>query len=298
MISAFSIILEDDILFCSKKKRYNAFEIVLFVDKLLRSINPKNTWRLEKICLKKKKRPRRRIIVKQVLTKNNKNLFFCIIGKFNVDSIEAPKLLDEFSKQVNLQFHKLEELKSASEEPTFYNIIKLITDYLKERYLESLEDEIIFEKSRDDSEISILYNGISVQGLPIISHLFDKNLLLDREKTNENVELFVSDLSGKLATISMNTQIRAKTKIKEIHIFDNGNKETEKIIFFGNVKAYTLDFFASGDFYKLRDFFQQLKAKLNLEPIFQEEFLGNLKPFKHLKQHLIDVIKELVSYLI
>ena len=41
MISAFSIIFEDKILYCSKKKKYRAFEVLLFVDKLLKSINPK-----------------------------------------------------------------------------------------------------------------------------------------------------------------------------------------------------------------------------------------------------------------
>ncbi|MFX1481236.1 MAG: hypothetical protein ACFFCI_24410, partial [Promethearchaeota archaeon] len=68
MISGFTIILEDDILYCSNAKKYSAFEIVLFVEKLLRSINPKNTWRLKKICLKDKKYGRERIVVKHIVT--------------------------------------------------------------------------------------------------------------------------------------------------------------------------------------------------------------------------------------
>ena len=138
----------------------------------------------------------------------------------------------------------------------------------------------------------ILYSGISIQGLPIISQLYDKNLLLDREQTNENIELFSSDLSAKLATISMNTQIRAKSKIKEIHIFDSENKGNDKIIFFGFIHAYSLDFFASGNFYKLQEIFKQLKAKLTLDEIFQEEFQGELKPYVHLRKHLDEIINE------
>lgn len=292
MISAFSIIFEDEILFCTKKKRYNAFEIVLFIDKLLKRINPKNTWRLKKICLKNKKKVRERIIVEHIITNNNQNVFFCIIGNFNVGSQEASKMLKEFRKQVNLQFHKLEELKFASEEPNFEDILKLITIYLKDRYQEPLEEEIFYENNRESSQNSILYTGISSQGLPIISQLYDKNLLLDKEKTNENIELFSSDLSAILATISMNTQIRTKTKIKEIHIFDKENIENEKIIFFGNIDLYSLDFVASGDFFKLRDFFKQMKAKLTLEPIFKKEFSGDLKPFKQLTEHLKKVISD------
>ena len=52
MINGFTIILEEDILYCSNQKKYNSFEVILFLEKLLRSINPRNTWRLKKICLK------------------------------------------------------------------------------------------------------------------------------------------------------------------------------------------------------------------------------------------------------
>ncbi len=55
MITGFTIILEDDILYCSDDLKYNAFEIVLFVEKLISSVNPRNTWRLRKICLKNQK---------------------------------------------------------------------------------------------------------------------------------------------------------------------------------------------------------------------------------------------------
>ncbi len=124
MISAFSIILEDEILYCSKKKKYNAFEVVLFVNKLLISINPKKTWRLKKVCLKNQKTTRERIIVEHVITKDNKNLFFCSIGNFNVGSEEAVKILNEFSKQVNLQYRNLTDLKYASKEASFEKIIR------------------------------------------------------------------------------------------------------------------------------------------------------------------------------
>jgi len=294
MISAFSIILGDEILYCSKKKKYNAFEVVLFVNKLLSSINPKKTWRLNKICLKNQKTRRERIIVEHVITRDNKNLFFCSIGNFNVGSEEAVKMLNEFGKQVNLQYRNLTDLKYKSKEASFEEIIKLITNYLRDKYTEPLKEEIIFEKNGNSSKNTILYTGISAQGLPIISQLYDKNLLenLQKEKTEENIELFSSDLSAKLATISMNTQIRAKTKIKEIHISDFKNQESMKIIFFGNINEYSLDFVASGNFYKLRDIFKQLKAKMMMDTIFLKDFSGDLKPFKHLKHYLDDIVKE------
>jgi len=294
MITGFTIILEEDILYCSDNKKYNSFEIILFLEKLLRSINPRNTWRLKKICYKDQKIGRERIIVKHIVTKKHQNLFFCIIGNFNVGSEETFKIVNEFSKQVNLHYKNLAELKNASEESTFNDVISLITTYLKDKYTEPLEEEVIFDENENNVKNTILYAGISSQGLPIISQLFDTNLLMNlaREKTNENIELFTSDLSAKLETISMNTQIRAKTRIKEIHFIDNEEIKNKMIILFGNINGYSLDFVASGNFYKIKAIFKQFKSKMLLDAIFLKEFAGDLKPYKHLKQHLNEIVKE------
>jgi len=294
MITGFTIILEEDILYCSDNKKYNSFEIILFLEKLLRSINPRNTWRLKKICYKDQKIGRERIIVKHIVTKKHQNLFFCIIGNFNVGSEETFKIVNEFSKQVNLHYKNLAELKNASEESTFNDVISLITTYLKDKYTEPLEEEVIFNENENNSKNTILYAGISSQGLPIISQLYDTDLLMNlaREKTNENIELFTSDLSAKLETISMNTQIRAKKRIKEIHFIDNEDLKYKMIILFGNINGYSLDFVASGNFYKIKAIFKQFKSKMLLDAIFLKEFAGDLKPYKHLKQHLNEIVKE------
>ena len=164
MISSFSIILENDILYCSDEKKYNAFEIILFTEKLLRSINPRNTWRLRKICLKHKRSKRERIIVEHMVTKVGQNIFFCSIGNFAVGSTESFKMLRDFAKQVQVQYNDLDRLKSSSDEPTFKDVIKLITDYLKDKYLDPLEEETIYEKTNNNGQNAILYAGISAQG--------------------------------------------------------------------------------------------------------------------------------------
>ena len=294
MITGFTIILEDDILYCSDENKYNTFETLLFTEKLLRSINPKNTWRLKKICLKDDIVGRERIIVKHIVTKKYQNLFFCVIGDFQVGSSETIKIINDFSKQVNIHYKNLAELKQASEEPIFNDIITLIVAFLKDKYTDPLEEEVIFDKRGNNIKNTIIYAGISTQGLPIISQLFDTTLLLSltKEKTNENVELFTSDLSAKLETISMNTQIRAKTKIKEIHLNDMEDLTSKLIIFFGNINGYSIDLIASGDFYKIKEIFKQFKAKMALDDIFENEFSGDLKPYKHLNQYLKEIIKE------
>ncbi len=294
MISGFTIILEDEILFCSNEHKYSSFEIVLFVEKLLNFFQ----WRLKNICLKNKRFGRECIIVEHIITKAGQNLFFCCVGKFSVRSQEAPKMLKEFLNQVCKQYNDLDRLKFASEEPTFDQVINLIIEYLHDKYLDPLEEEAIYEKTNNNGQNNILYAGISAQGLPIISQLYDDSLLknLEKEKTNENIELFTSDLSAKLATISMNTQIRAKTKIKEIHLDDantNQLNNEKKVIFFGNIYSYSIDFIATGNFYTIKSIFKQLKAKMALDSAFKNDFLGDLRPYRHLKLYLDEAVKEL-----
>jgi len=294
MITGFTIILEDDILYCSDDLKYNLFEIVLFVEKLISSINPRYTWSLKQICLKDQKIGRETIVINHIITEKQQNLFFCIVGNFKVDSLETLNIVNEFSKQVNIQYRNLADLKYASEELTFKEIIDLIVSYLKDKYTEPLEEEIIFHEKGNNIKNFIIYAGISSQGLPLISQLCDPNLLMNLtiEKSNENIELFTSDLSAKLETIAINTQIRAKTKIKEIHIKDNGETSGKMIILFGNINGYSLDFIASGHFYKIKDIFKQFKAKMSRDTIFEREFSGDLKPYIHLKQSLNEIIKK------
>ena len=87
----------------------------------------------------------------------------------------------------------------------------------------------------------------------------------DREVSKENIELFTSNLSAKLATITMNTQIRAKSKIKEIHFDDLDENGCKKLILYGNINGFSLDLIASGDFFKIKEIFKTLENKISNE---------------------------------
>ena len=67
---------------------------------------------------------------------------------------------------------------------------------------------------------------------------------------------------------------------------------SKKIILFGNINGYSVDFIATGNFYKVKTIFKQLKSKLSLDSAFSEDFAGDLRPFKHLKYYLDEVVKE------
>jgi len=286
MITGFAIILEEEVLYVSNSNKYPSFEIVLFVEKLISSLNPKNHWRLTDIYFEGDP-GKERMTIKHMVTKNNQNLFYCITGNFPSHSKEVSKLMDEFIEKVVANYETAEIIKKVSNHSEFSKIIKLITGYLWDKYRDPIEDEIIDLKC-SDMENKIIYCGISAQGLPIISQLYDKTLLnnFQREITNENVELYASSISAKLATIIMNAQIRAKTNIKEVHFNDLGDHGCKKIILCSPINEYSLDFIASGDFIKIKEIFKQLEEKISQEHILRNEFVGDLKPFRYLKTQL------------
>lgn len=286
MITGFAIVLDEEVLYVSNSNKYPSFEIVLFVEKLISSLNPKNFWRLTDIYFEGEP-GKERMIIKHTVTENNQNLFYCITGDFPSNSKEVSKLLDEFIEKVAANYETAEIIKKVSNNSEFSKVIKLITGYLWDKYREPIEDEIIDLKC-SDMENKIIYCGISAQGLPIISQLYDKTLLnnFQREITDETVELYASSISAKLATIIMNAQIRAKTNIKEVHFNDLGDHGCKKIILCSPINEYSLDFIASGDFIKIKEIFKQLEEIISQEHILRNEFLGDLKPFRYLKTQL------------
>ena len=92
-MTVFGIVLEDDVLFCSDEKKYNYFEIVIFIEKLLRSVNPRQFWRLNDIYLeevsglgivKEQENGITNMSIKHLITANNKNLFYCLVAYYQV----------------------------------------------------------------------------------------------------------------------------------------------------------------------------------------------------------------------
>jgi len=286
MITGFAIILDEEVLYVSNSNKYSSFEIVLFVEKLTSSLNPKNHWRLTNIYFEGDS-GKERMIIKHMVTESNQNLFYCITGDFPSNSKEVSKLMEEYIEKVTANYETAEKIKKFSNNSEFSKIIKLITGYLWDKYREPIEDETI-DLKYTDMENKIIYCGISAQGLPIISQLYDKTLLnnFHREINDENVELFASSISAKLATIIMNTQIRANTNIKEVHFNDLGDHGYKKIILCSPINEFSLDFIASGDFIRIKEIFKQLRKDISQEQILKNEFVGDLKPFRNLKTQL------------
>lgn len=292
MITGFSIILDEEILYVSNENKYSFFEIVIFIEKLIKSLNPKNYWRLTNIFFDGEN-GQEQMIIKHSITDTGQNIFYCITGDFFSGSEEANKMLEEYCEKVNTNYATTESIKKASKTSEFEKVIKLITVYLWKKYRVQLEDEE-FSYSCLNNNNKIIYFGLSTQGLPIISKLYDKAILesFEREFSQENIELFTSNLSAKLATINMNTQIRAKSKIKEILFDDLEEQECKKFILYGNINGFSLDLIASGDIFKIKEVFKTLENKIASEKVLLHEFNGELKPYRKLSSYLDEIIYE------
>jgi hypothetical protein len=294
LITGYSIILEDDILYCSNEYTYTTFEILLFIEKLIRSLNPTQTWRLNNLCFQNSAGQEERMIIKHLITADRKNLFFCLLGDIKFGSNTAITILEEFYDKIYQYYKSVDVLKQASKKLIFREIIRIIIDFLLETYDDQLEIEEPKQEIKNDFENKILYCGISSQGLPITSQLYEKNLLnnLEKEINEENIDLFNSNLSAQLATIEMNTLIRTNLNIKEIHIDDFGSKNPQKMFIFSEIHGYSIDVFVSGNFYKINELLGNLIKKISQEHVLKYEFSGDLKQYKHLQEYLNDFVSK------
>ncbi|TFG00650.1 MAG: hypothetical protein EU541_01565, partial [Promethearchaeota archaeon] len=295
MISGFAVILNEDIVFCSEEKdvkgsKYPLFETILFIEKLMKSIS--NKWRLDSIFFERDG-IEERIIIKHIITKNGDNIFFCISGGFNPKSKESYRMLDEFYRKVKSYYPTTEDMRDPEKLDIIDSVIGTKAEFLKLKYSDKLKSEEIMQRmdSRQPSyEIDnrILYTGIATQGLPLISKLYYVDMF-DYLKNNENeemAEVFCSKLSAKLATIEMNTNIRAETNIKRIFIKDLREESHKVIILFGKIHNFSLDFIGFGTFNQIHRMFLKLKNELSKEKILKKEFIGKLQPYKHISRYL------------
>ncbi|MFX1237327.1 MAG: hypothetical protein ACFFAS_19060 [Promethearchaeota archaeon] len=295
MLSGFAIILENDILYCSNDSKLTTFEVVIFVQILIDSINRKRSWRLNNIFFSEQSDNMESMILKHIILNSSENLFYCVIGDSTLESSVAVHALEEFSKNIDDLFQNklITRLDTPTEQALFRERIETVIFNLKQKYNYEALNEYIDHHIGIGPSNKILYAGISSQGLPIISKLYDNELLYDsgKEYNSENMEIFCSDLSAKLATITMNTIIRANTHIREIQIRDIEDLGYDKIILYANINNYSVDFVAAGNFKEIKEIFRFFLGSISQENIFNKVFTGDLKPYKHLQKYLDELVQ-------
>ena len=75
MLSGFAIILENEVLYCSEDSKFTTFEIVIFVQTLIDSINRKHTWRLNNIYFSGEAYGNESMVLKHAIINENQRCY-------------------------------------------------------------------------------------------------------------------------------------------------------------------------------------------------------------------------------
>jgi hypothetical protein len=140
------------------------------------------------------------------------------------------------------------------------------------------------EKFIGDNQI--IYAGISSDGLPIVSKLYENQELLHFDDPQKQ-SLVTTILSGQLATISINALIRAQVYMDSIQI--KLNPDENRFLFFnfgtfGFHNNFTFVTLTVGNPYDLEPYFDVIRNRLNAVDIFDEPFSGALKLYAPIKE--------------
>jgi hypothetical protein len=224
------------------------------------------------------------------------NLLFCVVGDFPGGTVIGYDLLKEFEQRV-LSNYSCTSLCSmaGSKQDAFATLCKDIASMLLQKHQDHVNSQAIDEEEFG-GDTRIHYCGLSWQGLPIFSKLFDETLMSNIPQGNgiSQQEMLESVLSAKLATIVMNTVIRAQANVHSIQIQADPLARIFHLINFGNLpNMHSLELYASGQPKQVNALFDELMNRIKDDPTFTMPFTGDLKPYEEVKNLLSNHLMEL-----
>jgi hypothetical protein len=288
---AFALIADEDILYCSNEDAFPFFEVVIFANALNKQLSA-GKWHMHKIILWPLTAEHdMRILIRVVPSEDGRCLLYCVFGDFQKGSVLGYQLLEEFEKRLTVVYSHQSICSMAT---TRQDILKSLCAEIVETLRKKYQDKV--DAQAEEHEVfrgppTIHYCGLSWQGLPIFSKLFDDALVeyLPETKNGEisRHELLETILSAKLATIVMNTVIRAQAHVHSIQILMDSKASQYQLINFGVLpNSYSLELFASGQPKDLDKIFFDLCGKVEADPALTLPFTGDLKPYEWLKRLL------------
>ncbi len=288
---AFALVADEDILYCSNEDAFPFFEIVIFANALNNQLSA-GKWQIHKIVIWPMAAEHdQRILTRVTRSEDGRSLLFCVYGDFQKGSVIGYQLLEEFEKRLTAVYsHPTICSMAASRQEVLKSLCSEIIDNLRKKYEEKVkaqaEEHEVFKGAPQ-----IHYCGLSWMGLPIFSRLFDEALTENLPESNNREmskqEVLESILSAKLATIVMNTVIRAQAHVHSIQILVDPKIGQYQLINFGVLpNNYSLELYASGQPKELDKIFFEICGKVENDSTLSMPFTGDLKPFDSLKKVL------------
>lgn len=286
----FCVILNDQIFHCSNELLYPKFELVVFSNQLVKQIADGRSWRLHKLILQPKAAlNQEKILIRRFLSSDGKTeLLLCIMGNFENGATFGYEIIDNLFKALNKDYC-LDNFPVFIESKA--DAIKSLCELLSANHLGSAYEDLINSQAKHEIFLGNpqpLYSGISVNGLPILSMLYDNQQILN-VKDHDKRDLITTLLSGQLATISANAYIRADCFVDSIQI--KISPFEDRFIFFnfaqfGFEHSYNFEFLTSGDPEAIGQIKQQILEKLKRYDVFSAPFGGGLKMYQQVRPEL------------
>jgi len=213
---------------------------------------------------------------------HTQEVLICILGELKQGSANAYKLIDNFWNKIIEEF-PLENLENNinQEMEAFLTLCKtMFASMFGEAYAKLIEETTTHEKFLGDNQI--IYIGISTNGLPLASRLYDNQTVFQFDSEHKK-NLVISILSGQLATIAINAYIRANIFMDSIQIKISSTED--KYIFFnfdnfGCNNEFTMESLCTGDPEDIQNYFKIILERLASVPIFNECYNGSLKIYQ------------------
>ncbi|MHA1819705.1 MAG: hypothetical protein ACTSU2_06515 [Promethearchaeota archaeon] len=297
MISLFAVIIDDEVVYASNEEEYPYFEVVVFASTLLNLLGQRK-WRLHKLKLSPIKGfYKEKVLIYHVYYEDvGMDVLYCVSGSFSEGSKVGYEMLYKFRERIEKIYKpNLFREMVKNKRIIFQQICEEISYYLEENYKERIQEEKDLHEAFT-GEPNLIYCGVSSQGLPIVSHIYNLEMILkdyealDENEINNKRLLLESTISGQLATISMNSYIRAKAYVDEIQIIVDKERDIFGFINFGQIGIngmFTLELFTIGQPAASYEFFKKVRNTAENFECLQKPFMGELKPYKELKDFLM-----------
>jgi hypothetical protein len=275
----FAVIINNEIKFCSRDSEYQKFEIAIFSNILINQIAEKRDWSLHKLIMHPANQYEKLNLLIHRQFIENTEILICLLGELKFGSAYGYQLLENFCQQISTEYSNSNLNNISNHDAEGF---KKICDLF---YTTLSMTESMFDNSTQNENYNgnnqLIYIGLSTNGLPISSKLYEDQSILQFENEDKK-ELITTVLSGQLATISINSIIRAQCFIDsiQIKIESKGNK----FVFFnfsqiGENQQYTMETLSTGNPNEIEDFLQNLKKDIDERKLLNQSFSGKLKNY-------------------
>jgi hypothetical protein len=315
MTSESAIIRNDEIIFCSKEKDYPKFELAIFTSIFVKRLATAGPWIVHSLTLHSKEDESNERIFLLPQMQRDCEFIFCLLIKEMISEQRIASALNSFMKQVFYRYPSdvliQPEFNFEAEFKAYCKYI--LKDIRRDMYTQAAVGTATPSDSHICSENQLLFAGISANGTPIVSHLYEQQSFLQFSDHNQK-ELLRTVLSGQLSTIAVNALFRAKCLVRSIRIKaqisdmsptdsdmphsdsqEIDKRSQNKFVFvyldytqFGPNDEFNFELLSVGQPFALKQTLTALRENIIYDPLFIDTFTGDLRKYSSIRKYITE----------